>query len=111
LSDNAVFAALRAILGTHAATAAVTTNAPDHYALGRPDAAGKVQFLAAVQTKKSYVAYHLFPIYTDPALLDGVSPELKARMQGKSCFNFKVVDNTLFAELQELTARALLVPS
>ena len=33
-----------------------------------------------------------------------MSPELKKRMQGKSCFNFKEVDKKLFAELKALTS-------
>jgi len=32
-----------------------------------------------------------------------MSPELKRRMQGKSCFNFKTVDEKLFKELAKLT--------
>jgi hypothetical protein len=32
-----------------------------------------------------------------------MSPELKKRMQGKSCFNFKTVDEKLFKELAKLT--------
>jgi hypothetical protein len=33
-----------------------------------------------------------------------MSPELRKRMQGKSCFNFTRQDDTLFAELETLTA-------
>jgi hypothetical protein len=43
----------------------------------------------------------------NPKLLDGCSPELRARMQGKSCFNFKMVDETVFQELAQLTAKVL----
>ena len=42
-------------------------------------------------------------LYAFPDLLDGLSPELKRRMQGKSCFNFKAVDKALFKELGALT--------
>lgn len=42
----------------------------------------KPLFFGAVQTKKNYVSYHLMPIYVEPRLLDGVSPELRMRMQG-----------------------------
>jgi hypothetical protein len=42
-------------------------------------------------------------VYVKPELLDGISPELKARMQGKSCFNFADVDKPLFKELASLT--------
>ena len=32
---------------------------------------------------------------------------LRARMQGKACFNFKAVDETLFGELDRLTGDGL----
>jgi hypothetical protein len=60
-------------------------------------------FFGAVQLKKSFVSYHLMPIYTHPDLLDGLSPALKKHMQGKSCFNFTAVDPQLFLELASLT--------
>lgn len=45
----------------------------------------KPLFFGAVQVKKSYVSYHLMPVYLEPDLLAPSSSELKARMQGKSC--------------------------
>ena len=66
----------------------------------------KPLFFGAVQVKKSYVSYHLMPVYLKPDLLASVSPALKARMQGKSCFNFKVSEPTLFKELSALTKSA-----
>jgi hypothetical protein len=39
-----------------------------------------------------------------PDLLKDISPALKKRMQGKTCWNFKQADETLFAELGELVA-------
>jgi len=63
----------------------------------------KPLFFGAVQRKKSYVSYHLMPVYVRPELLASVSPELRSRMQGKSCFNFSVVDPALFKELGALT--------
>ena len=41
-----------------------------------------------------------------PALQNAISPMLRKRMQGKSCFNFVAVDEPLFAELAGLTARS-----
>ncbi|HUS19732.1 MAG TPA: hypothetical protein VMZ25_08785, partial [Terriglobales bacterium] len=38
-----------------------------------------------------------------PDFMKSMSPELKRRMQGKSCFNFTEVDPKLFAELKALT--------
>ena len=46
------------------------------------------------------------PVYVKPELLDGLSPELKARMQGKSCFNFTVAEKPLLRELAGLTKAA-----
>lgn len=63
----------------------------------------KPLFFGAVQLKKKWVSYHLMPVYVEPALLDGISPALKERMQGKSCFNFTVIDEALLSELAALT--------
>jgi hypothetical protein len=63
----------------------------------------KPLFFGAVQIKKSYVSFHLMPVYMKPELLAGVSPDLQSRMQGKSCFNFAEVDKPLFKELAALT--------
>ena len=63
----------------------------------------KPLFFGAVQIRKNYVSYHLMPVYVFPDLLQGMSPELMKRMQGKSCFNFKAVDEQLMSELEALT--------
>jgi hypothetical protein len=63
----------------------------------------KPLFFGAVQIKKNYVSYYLMPVYVDPCLLDGISENLKRRMQGKSCFNFTEIDQPLFKELTTLT--------
>jgi hypothetical protein len=68
-----------------------------------PASKGKDVWFGAVQTRKNYVSYHLMPVYVFPELLDTISPELKKRMQGKSCFNFTRVDEKLFNELADLT--------
>lgn len=62
----------------------------------------KPLFFGAVQRKKSYVSVHLMPVYVRPELLASVSPELRSRMQGKSCFNFKSVEPALILELAAL---------
>lgn len=66
----------------------------------------KPLFFGAVQVKKAYVSYHLMPVYVKPELLTGLSSELQARMQGKSCFNFASTDTELMKELEKLTAAA-----
>jgi len=60
-------------------------------------------FFGSVKVQKNYVSFYLMPVYVFPDLLDSVSPELKKRMQGKSCFNFKTADPRLFNELTNLT--------
>ena len=62
---------------------------------------GKLVMFAGIKTK-SYVSLHLFPVYMFPNLLDGISPELKKRMQGMTCWNFKKAEEPLFAELGKL---------
>lgn len=62
----------------------------------------KPLFFGAVQWRKRYVSFHLMPVYVQPELLATASPQLKARMQGKSCFNFAERDPALFKELAAL---------
>lgn len=105
-SLDEVYAALLDIMATHATGLTLTTDKPGNTTVESPDvdAKGKHRWFGAVQTKKNYVSYHLMPVYEAPSLLTDISPELKARMHGKSCFNFKKVDVDLFAELGALTA-------
>lgn len=106
----ATFAALRAILAPHAGKyMRVAHDEPDYYYLetrfsvmGR----GPVMF-AAVRTGKNYVSFHLMPLYMNESLQARVSPELGQRKQGKACFNFTTPDETLFAELAEITRLGL----
>ncbi len=56
---------------------------------------------------KGYVSYQLMGVYGNPKLLEGCSEGLMARMQGKSCFNFKTVDKPLFQKLESLTKKSL----
>jgi hypothetical protein len=63
----------------------------------------KPLFFAAARLGKRYVSFHLMPVYLWPELLEGVSDELRRRMQGKSCFNFKRPEPALFEELAGLT--------
>ena len=58
-----------------------------------------------VNVGKRYVSYHLMCVYMASDLLEAMSPELRSRMQGKSCFNFTKVDDELFDELSAITAR------
>ena len=66
----------------------------------------KPLFFGAVKIGKNYVSYHLMPVYVFPELLKDISPALKQKMQGKSCFNFKSVDADLFEELKTLSEKS-----
>lgn len=59
-----------------------------------------------IRRGKAYVSYHLMPLYMSAAMQARVTPALKKRMQGKTCFNFKTVDEAAFAELEVLTRAA-----
>ncbi|HQS97555.1 MAG: hypothetical protein B7Y31_01675 [Novosphingobium sp. 16-62-11] len=105
---DAVFTELRAILLEQAGGMVVTLNAPGHLVMKTPwNEPGKTEpaWFGMVQVKKAYVSCHLMPLYALPALLEGTSPELRKRMQGKSCFNFKKAEADLFTELATLTRR------
>ena len=67
---------------------------------------GNLLWFGGVQINKNYVSYHLMPVYINPHLLENISPALKKRMQGKSCFNFTSLDESLVKELADLTNAA-----
>lgn len=102
-----VFDRLKAILQPYEPYLAVETDLPDNYSLNGPYSPRwkKELFFGGVQRRKNYVSFYLMPVYMYPDLLEGISPALHKRMQGKSCFNFASVDETLFAELGELAKK------
>lgn len=102
-----VFSALRAILKRNAGKLVVGEDSPTRYCLqGGLHPKHKTPMpIAWVEIGKNYVSYHHMGVYARPDLLQGISKKLKARMQGKSCFNFTSIDEALFAELEELTVR------
>jgi hypothetical protein len=103
---DAVFDRLRAILVRHAKGLAVKEDSPVYYYLETmtPAYHGKPVMFGAVRKGKAYVSFHLIPVYAYPELLKAMSPALRKRMQGKSCFNFTEIDEPLFEELERLTA-------
>lgn len=103
-----IFSALRAILQRHVGKLAVSENTPTRYCLegGLHPKHKKPMPIAWVEIGKNYVSFHHMGVYARPDLLVDASAKLKARMQGKSCFNFTSIDEPLFAELEELTVRA-----
>ena len=106
-----IFARLRSILEPYAARLKVTADTPDHYclAIAFSPKLKKGFPVAWVKVGKAYVSYHFMPVYMFAKLRESMSPLLKARMQGKSCFNFKVLDEEVFKELENLTAEGLAI--
>jgi hypothetical protein len=107
---DGTFATLRGILEAHGSKLIVQVDSPGNYTLCSPtatDRIGRPLFLAAVQIKKSYVSFHLMPVYACPELLKGMSPSLRKRMQGKACFNFTTIEASHVKELAALTKKGL----
>jgi len=104
------FGALRAILESHAKQMTVTIDEAGHYELASPtmtDRIGRPLFCASVKINQNYVSYHLMPVYSNKALRDSLSPSLRTRMQGKSCFNFTAVDPGQLKELAAVTKKGI----
>jgi len=90
MTEQIVFQQLKEVISSLGEGLVVKKDQPDYYYLNTNKLEkNKEIFFGAVQIRKSYVAYHLFPVYKFPALLNDLPPEIKKRMQGKSCFNFK----------------------
>lgn len=68
---------------------------------------GKPLFFGAVARRQARVTFYFMPIDVQPALLDGLSPSLRARLKGKSCFHLKTMDPVLFEELRTLVERGV----
>jgi hypothetical protein len=103
------FAKLRRVLSRHPGTI-VTVDEPGNFQVASKtlkDRGGRPLFVAAVQIKKRYVSFHLMPVYACRDLAKGLSPSLKKRMQGKSCFNFTTIDPEHVQELAAVTKTGL----
>ena len=99
------FKQLKAIFKPYAAKLQVVHDTDTNYYLDTHMVMKNKQRLCfgGVRTGKGYVSFHLMPVYASAELQKSISPELKKRMQGKSCFNFKTPDEKLFKELGKLT--------
>ena len=106
--DPRVFTELKKLMRPLAKRMTVLANTPTKYILegGYAEQHKKKMWFGDVQQGKAYVSYHLIAVYAFPELLKDVSPKLRSRMQGKSCFNFTNHDPGLFHELGRLTKRS-----
>lgn len=99
---------LRAILEPYRSRLVVAKDGPDGISLELPGYQDTPWgFVAATRLGKRYVSFYLMGVYGAPELLDSISPELRRRMQGKSCFNFTKLDEPMFEELEALTALSI----
>jgi len=105
------------MLAKHSSVLRLSSDAQDHYGLdATPGPAtlkawrGKMRRkrlpVGWVEIRKSYVSYHLMAV-SHARLRAAMSDGLRARMQGKTCFNFTASDPDLFRELDQITTRAL----
>ena len=101
---DAVFARLKGMLEPYARRMHVSADDATSYGvdMAPPDERNPTTWFGGVRRGKRYVSFYVMPVYVEPSLLDGASPELLRRRQGKSCFNFTRVDEHLFAELEQV---------
>ncbi|MSR62181.1 MAG: hypothetical protein EXS08_07030 [Planctomycetes bacterium] len=64
---------------------------------------GREAHFGGVQALPDGVAFHLFPLYSYPELLETVSPELFNRMRSKTHFHFEELNAGILDELMQLT--------
>jgi hypothetical protein len=101
---EAVHDRLRNILAPLREKLVATKDGPDGLTLEIPGFEGNPWgYVAGTRVGKRYVSYYLMSVYAFPDLADSLSPELRKRRQGKSCFNFSRVDESLFDELERVT--------
>src|ERR1700712_2568775 len=110
------FAALKAVMAKQAGRLVVKTDSDTEYTLVTkapspfPQHKGKPMWFGEVRLGKAYASIHLMPLYMDDKLTASISPALKKRMQGKTCFNFKTLpEPELLAELEQLATAGLKV--
>ncbi|MEM7765132.1 MAG: DUF1801 domain-containing protein [Pseudomonadota bacterium] len=101
---EALFKKLKALFRPYAKDMIVKTDTPTNFYLEETQSADKPTMFGAVQIKKNYISVHLMPVYCHPELLDDIPDELRKRMQGKSCFNFKKPDDVPWDALKALVA-------
>ena len=109
-----VFAALKAVMAAQASRLLIQKDGAREYTLVTkspspfPQHKGQPMWFGAVKIEKSYVSYHLMPLYMNAKLTNTISAALKKQMQGKSCFNFKTAPSSAtLEELARLTAAAV----
>lgn len=111
MSDDfpSIFATLRSLMLAAAPGMVIADDTPTTFTLKTPWIEKRTKqpaWFGWIAIKKSYVAFHVMPLYVLPALNDAVPPSLEKRRQGKTCFNVKKTDPDVFADLRQLTEAA-----
>lgn len=107
---QSVFDRLRALYAPVAPLGVVVVDTPAAFSIGTHEVRARDGYRTAfgrVEIHKTYVSAHLMPVYIHPELLQDISPALRRRMQGKSCFNFAVEDEILFEAFANLLAASV----
>jgi len=95
---------LREILEPLRSRLVATKDGPEGLILEIPGMEGHPWgYVAGIRHGKRYVSFYLMSVYASPGVVASMSPGLRRRMRGKSCFNFTTVDEPLFQELARIT--------
>jgi len=107
----AIFASLKPVFAKYEKRLSVKVDTPMGYTVNTKSASpfpqhkGEPLYFGGVRVGKAYVSFHLMPLYMCPEMANSITPALKKRMQGKTCFNFKSLpEPELMADLKRLTA-------
>jgi hypothetical protein len=100
---KAIYERLKVILLPYALEMEVTEDSDSGFSLNTRHVMdnGALLFFGSAQIKKNYVSFHVMPVYVFPDLLEDIG-DLKKRMQGKSCFNFRKLDPGQVEALEKL---------
>jgi hypothetical protein len=109
-----IFATLKPVFTKYVPKLVVKEDKPTEYTLVTkkpsifPQHKGEPMWFGAIKIGKAYVSVHILALYMNPKLEANVTPELKKRMQGKACFNFKTPpEKSLIADLKKLMKAAI----
>lgn len=109
----AIFKMLKAILKKYEKRSVVEKDTETEYYLNSKnlDEKNRPIFFAAASINKISVSFYLMPIYCCPVLFKEISPGLRKRLHGKSCFRFTKIEPALFKELAALVQKSVKLPA
>ena len=108
-SKQKIFDELKKLISRHAPLLVCVQDTVDAYHLYTKYQMknGQPLYFGGIKINKSFVSYYLMPIYVNPEMLKDIDANLKKHLKGKSCFNFKQLDDDVLTQLQELTDKGL----